>query len=281
MGSHQLPGDIEGFQRLSSNMSDFAAIERPQSIASTVQTASVCSTADSERRLLDQADDTSSFVNLDLGSAPEAYSAHPYLKPDSEDDSRAEKAQLAPTKLRSKEPWPALWSWEIFGSLMSIACMVAIVAILGAMDGKPRDHWTLRFVTPNALIAVFSTIAKSSMLMAVAGGIGQLKWVYFQKRPRRLAELQTFEDASHGPLGSFRLMMSIRCRSFLALAGALITIAALSMDFLTQQVISYNSHTLVSKDLTATIGQAHSYLGYNDFGYNYSDVSGKSGLCVI
>jgi Protein of unknown function (DUF3176) len=41
--------------------------------------------------------------------------------------------------------------------------------------------------------------------MAVAAVIGQSKWLWF-KAPHRLVDLQSFEDASRGPLGALKFM---------------------------------------------------------------------------
>ena len=51
------------------------------------------------------------------------------------------------------------WLWELMGSILSILCMVAIVAILAAYDRKPLPEWPYS-ITLNSLLSILSTIAK-------------------------------------------------------------------------------------------------------------------------
>jgi hypothetical protein len=57
----------------------------------------------------------------------------------------------------------------------------------------------------NATVSIPAFLARASLLMAVAAVIGQSKWLWF-KVTRRLAVLQSFEDASRGPLGALKFM---------------------------------------------------------------------------
>ena len=41
--------------------------------------------------------------------------------------------------------------------------------------------------------------------MAIAAVIGQSKWLWF-KVPHKLVDVQSFEDASRGPLGALKFM---------------------------------------------------------------------------
>ncbi|KAF2086180.1 hypothetical protein K490DRAFT_17586, partial [Saccharata proteae CBS 121410] len=92
------------------------------------------------------------------------------------------------------------WLWEIGGMILSLACMAAIIAVLPYMDNRPLSEFKLS-IAPNTLISTFITIAKTAMLLPVAEGISQLKWVYFQTRSRPLDELDRFDEASRGPWG--------------------------------------------------------------------------------
>ncbi|KAF2875202.1 hypothetical protein BDV95DRAFT_459597, partial [Massariosphaeria phaeospora] len=52
-----------------------------------------------------------------------------------------------------------------------------------------------------SLVVVFSTIVKTALLFLLAECLGQLKWMYFEKRPRTLNNLEIFDGASRGPWG--------------------------------------------------------------------------------
>lgn len=70
----------------------------------------------------------------------------------------------------------------------------------------------------------------------LAEGLSQSKWSWYI-RPRRLYDLQVYDNASRGPLGAFQLLWVLRCRPIIASLGAVITIAATLVDPLSQQLI--------------------------------------------
>lgn len=76
-------------------------------------------------------------------------------------------------------------------------------------------------------------------MFSVAEIIGFSKWFYFKTEPRCLRELEVFDSASRGPLGSLNLLWPGRSglRPWIAYGGASITIAALAMGPFSQQII--------------------------------------------
>lgn len=52
-----------------------------------------------------------------------------------------------------------------------------MIALLGSIHGKPYEPWHAfgTSITPNTLLAILSTFSKSSLLLAVAQALGQLK----------------------------------------------------------------------------------------------------------
>lgn len=93
------------------------------------------------------------------------------------------------------------WWWDIFGSVISLVCLVLLFAFLTSIDNTRVAQWRWT-VLPNALVSFLATIARSALLLPVAECLGQLKWIYFKDRPSKLIELQRFDDASRGPWGS-------------------------------------------------------------------------------
>lgn len=146
-----------------------------------------------------------------------------------------------------------LWAWELFSILASLACLAAIVTVLAVVDQKPLAWW--RFpIRPNALISVFSAVAKTTFLLPVAECISQSKWHHFSRGPRPLADLQRFDDASRGPWGSLIFLFSRRPAhtTLLTSLGCIITICALAVDPFTQQIISYPSRSTELNALAST-----------------------------
>ena len=133
------------------------------------------------------------------------------------------------------------WRWEISGVMLGIICTSLNVSILFAMDGKALDSWHLP-IQPNSLVAVFSAVAKSALLVPIAECLSQLKWMYLDGgEPKTLNQLQVFDDASRGPWGAWVLLWRLRSkhRSLLACFGAVITILLLAFEPFTQQVITF------------------------------------------
>lgn len=137
--------------------------------------------------------------------------------------------------------------------MVGCCCITAIISILAHIDNKPLDHWTLP-VKPNSLIAVFSTIAKSALLMPISECISQLKWMHFEKS-RALSHVQAFDDASRGPWGSMLFVFRAKRSPLLATAAALLTVATLAFEPTLQQIIEYSTREAVLHNVTAYIAQ--------------------------
>ncbi|KAI1775622.1 hypothetical protein F4818DRAFT_457840 [Hypoxylon cercidicola] len=152
------------------------------------------------------------------------------------------------------------WWWEILAIILSIACMCTLVTLLTKMDGLPLQSWWLP-IEPNSLVAALTTIAKASMLVPAASCIGQLKWRHFMTQPRRLIDLQLFDDASRGPWGSAVLLWSLcfRTRVLVTFGFALITIIALGIDTSAQQVLTFPLRETQLNNVSVELGTADTY----------------------
>jgi hypothetical protein len=73
-----------------------------------------------------------------------------------------------------------------------------------------------------------------------------------------LEEIQTFDDASRGPLGAAKLILQTSA-FHLATLGGLITILSLVMDPFAQQILSYRSRNVVVSGGWATVWRAQAY----------------------
>ena len=158
------------------------------------------------------------------------------------------------------------WKWELLAAVFSISCMAAVVAILAIIQDKPLDHW--RFpIQPNSMVSIFSTLSNFALLLGVREGLSQLKWIYFQKKRHRLFDLQIFDDASRGPIGSLRLLWMLRLQITLASVGAIVTIVSLAMGPFTQQVLSYDVVTVNTPNSSVSLPAAKVY----NYNLNFSD----------
>ncbi|KAL8790578.1 MAG: hypothetical protein Q9195_006258 [Heterodermia aff. obscurata] len=117
--------------------------------------------------------------------------------------------------------------------------MGAIIAVLAFEDGKQVDQWGFR-ITPNAVVSFIATLAKSSLLLVTAETIGQLKWLHYHGRPHELSDMKLFDEASRGPLGSLKLLISKDKSKLLTSIAAIIVLGALFVDPFVQYTMPSN-----------------------------------------
>ncbi|KAK7909055.1 hypothetical protein PG985_014933 [Apiospora marii] len=183
------------------------------------------------------------------------YSAVPV--DESQNDGKADEEGGAPTQPR-RGCWEAIqdWTWtlELLSLVFAIASTIAICIILWLWDDRPLRDWPLP-IQPNSLVSVFSTLAKTALMLPVGSVISQMKWIWFEE-PRRLNDLQTFESASRGPWGSLRLIWTTRGKAWITKAACVVTVAALAFEPTAQQVLSFETRDTVSGNATASLSVA-------------------------
>lgn len=160
------------------------------------------------------------------------------------------------------------WLWEISGTVLSIACMVAILIILPYLDNSPLNDWRFS-VAPSTMISTFITVAKTSMLLAVAAGISQLKWQHFHEETRPLYELNIYDEATRGPWGAlaFIFRMRLRTGTLLASLGAFVILFSLTMEPFAQQILSMQTRYIPKAGEKPWISKANSYdHSHSEFG---------------
>ena len=115
---------------------------------------------------------------------------------------------MSPVEAKStRKHWDRIhrwWIWELFCWLLATACLCTIAAVLATWNQRPLDEWHYS-LTLNSVLAILSAISKSALLVPVSSGISQLKWSRLSDR-RSLIDLQMFDEASRGPLGSIWLI---------------------------------------------------------------------------
>lgn len=134
------------------------------------------------------------------------------------------------------------WWLEIVAILVSIASLTSIAGILHVDQNKPLSSWPYHY-QPNSVVSQLTTVARSTMMLAVASCISQSFWLHIEQRPRKILAIQTFDKASRGPAGAALLLASTTKTSMIAILGSFITIATLFMDSSTQQLLRYPFRT--------------------------------------
>ncbi|KAF6808051.1 hypothetical protein CMUS01_13976 [Colletotrichum musicola] len=147
-----------------------------------------------------------------------------------------------------------IWHLEALSSLLALSCLVAMAVILAIYQRKPLPEWP-DVISINTLIAVFTAVFSASLILPIAEGLGQLKWTWFNK-PRSLADVKLFDDASRGPWGSILLVVKQFARpdrAYLTAFGALITVAALAVDPFSQAIIEHRTCPQVVQETPKTL----------------------------
>ncbi|PHH93038.1 hypothetical protein CDD83_2148 [Cordyceps sp. RAO-2017] len=133
-----------------------------------------------------------------------------------------------------------LWSAEIASLVAAAGLVAAIVIILARYDGHELPNWPYS-INLNTVIALLTLCLRAALVIVAAEVIGQSKWTWFSDGATRpLANFQTFDEASRGLLGSFKLLGLLRLSfrgSPLAVAAAVTTILSLAISPFSQQAI--------------------------------------------
>jgi hypothetical protein len=102
------------------------------------------------------------------------------------------------------------WWKEICWSLVSIACVPALIGMLRRYDQQPLPAWP-HGITLNTAVAFISTLCRTAFVLPVVESLSQLKWNWFRS-PRPLHDFKVFDEASRGPFGSLKLLATTRAR---------------------------------------------------------------------
>lgn len=124
------------------------------------------------------------------------------------------------------------------------------------MDNKLYDDWKFP-VSLTATISILIGAHSAAMMHGVSEFISQLKWTYYKKKPRKLCEFSSFDEASRGSYGALALLL--RGPWNLATIGACITLFQSAFGPMTQQVVELQPLNISTPDRGATIGYAHVY----------------------
>ncbi|KAI1132333.1 hypothetical protein F5Y10DRAFT_294080 [Nemania abortiva] len=149
------------------------------------------------------------------------------------------------------------WWWEIASLVLAIASLTTLLGILAGYNGVALTNWTF-YLQPNAVISILTTTIKTAIMLSISMCFSQLKWYHFST-PRRLDELQALDDASRGPWGSLIILLRMRNRHFLTIGLSIATLAALTIEPTTQQLLTFPSRDTELKGVNAEIGVAYNF----------------------
>jgi len=143
------------------------------------------------------------------------------------------------------------WWQEIGAILLSAISFLAIIVTLSPHDKQPLPQWPYS-ISVNALVSVFVVVFKASVLFVTAEALGQLKWLWYN-RSHPLSHIDIYDQATRGPLGSFKLLWKVRSCNLLPPLGAIIIILMVVVDPITQQLLVFDNCYPPVPNLQATI----------------------------
>ena len=100
------------------------------------------------------------------------------------------------------------WMGELLAMFLSLSAFCGLVYLLLKYDGRILP--TLPHNVPlSFVVSTLATVSKSSLLLVVASAFGQFKWLWISsQQPRRLQDLQDFDETSRDPLNVVKLLAS-------------------------------------------------------------------------
>ena len=108
------------------------------------------------------------------------------------------------------------WLPELFASLLSIASLASLIAVLRHYQGQGiHDLHLPSSLTLNGLVAILSTLTRASLMVPVGSAISQDVWLWLSKAQRDSGKLQNLEfsdAASRGSWGSLIFLVRARTR---------------------------------------------------------------------
>ena len=78
------------------------------------------------------------------------------------------------------------------------------------LNSQPYPTWN--GISFSAAVSFLGTVATLGSIYAAKNGLAQLKWIWFTKQPRRLADVVTFTNAPGGLWGALELLYNLRAR---------------------------------------------------------------------
>ncbi|KAJ5740281.1 hypothetical protein N7493_000153 [Penicillium malachiteum] len=179
-------------------------------------------------------------------------SASPRSTPSAQvtDEQPRKEAKYAALEALKYPPWHhrIYWSAEVLASFLCLSSFSILIVILHHYDGISATAWPSGDLTLNGLVAVLATMTRAALSALISSTLSQGKWLWFAgeedgQRKRRLRDIDVFDQASRGPLGSLMLLWHVH-GIHLATFAAAMTVLTLPFDIFSQQVIAMKTRSV-------------------------------------
>ncbi|KAF3014158.1 hypothetical protein E8E14_001563 [Neopestalotiopsis sp. 37M] len=139
------------------------------------------------------------------------------------------------------------WRLDIAALILSCCALIALIALLIYGNNRPLEQWEL-FFSINTVVSILGTITRAPLAFCIGSCLAQAKWIWFSQRTDSLRAFERFEDASRGPMGSFKLVYWLYYRHWIVIGGIL-TVIILGFEPFLQAIISYEGQTSLDVDM--------------------------------
>lgn len=130
-----------------------------------------------------------------------------------------------------------IWRWELLQLLIASGLFAAICIVLYIYTGKELPEWKNLGITLNTLVSIIATFFRASIAIISSEVLAQLKWEWLSGSFRPMSDIQMFDTATRGVIGSLQLLPAIALRQPLTLEAILILFLSLGIGSFTQQSI--------------------------------------------
>ncbi len=104
------------------------------------------------------------------------------------------------------------WGLGILGWLVATLLLIALLIVFREYDQRALSQWSSR-LSLNTIVAIVTQLAQMTLLLPIAEGISQLKWLWYcEKKP--VEDMSYFQEGSTGPISSFILLFKHRASLF-------------------------------------------------------------------
>lgn len=149
------------------------------------------------------------------------------------------------------------WLMEVLSMATSLCGTAALALMLSAYKDKPISAWTFYF-SISSIVSTLTTVIRVALLLPVSTCLSQAKWINFRKTST-LNSMDVYDDASRGSFGAVKLLAQAKSHSILPAVASIVTVLALAIGPITQQVVQIREVDIPSPDASATFPHARSY----------------------
>ncbi|KAJ6779562.1 hypothetical protein PWT90_10014 [Aphanocladium album] len=131
------------------------------------------------------------------------------------------------------------WVWEFASLFLAGASILAICFVLTFYNGRPLPEWPYG-LSINTLLSVLSTVLRACLIAVLTSIIGQAKWQWLCNGPRPIDDLQMFDQATRGLVGSFPVIKILAQRfleSIIPLLSVIVVILSVAIGPFVQQAV--------------------------------------------